>query len=74
MAHWSMLEPVFYQDREGSFDREIWAGFMNQLRDIAAYPGIQAWWATRRHWYGERFREYVETQMSADNRPSMYGE
>ena len=52
----------------------VWTGFMMQLRDIAAYPGIQAWWKTRSHWYGEGFRAFVQTQMGADNQPSMYGE
>ncbi len=68
------MEQVFYSEQDGNIDREIAQGFMNQLRDIAAYPGIQAWWATRQHWYGEQFQTYVGRMIAEGERPSMYGE
>ncbi len=69
-----MLEQIYYQGREGGIEPELWRGFMNQLRDVAAYPGIQAWWTTRSHWYGERFCAFVQPNMSGDNQPSMFDE
>ena len=68
------LEQIYYQEREGGIEPELWRGFMNQLRDVAAYPGIQAWWTTRSHWYGERFCAFVQPNMSGDNQPSMFDE
>ena len=34
---------------------------MNEtLKDLLAYPGSRAWWATRRHWYTSEFQHYIE--------------
>ena len=45
-----LFEQIYYQNREGRIDLEFWTGFGHQIRDIAAYPGVQAWWETRRQW------------------------
>jgi hypothetical protein len=29
------------------------------MRDINAYPGVQAWWRSRSHWFGEKFVKHV---------------
>ncbi len=68
------FEQVFYQARDGVIEPEIWKGFETQIRSVVAYPGVQAWWGTRRDWYGERFREFVEVQIDPANAPRLYGE
>ena len=68
------LEALHYQNREGNVDPEIWTGFNNMLDDFAAYTGFQAWWQTRRHWFGNSFRAFVDSHTSADMQPTLYGE
>ena len=68
-----LTEQLYYQSRGGGV--EVWGGFENQLHDIAAYPGFVDWWPTRAHWYGAKFRTFVESHISAENRPRAgYGE
>jgi hypothetical protein len=38
---------------DGTLDRRLWRGYERTLADTAAYPGFQAWWATRKHWHTE---------------------
>lgn len=68
------FEQIFYQNRHGRVDQEFWDGFRNQIHDMAGYKGVQDWWATRCHWFGGRFRSFVESHMSPDNQPAVYGE
>ena len=68
------FEQVFYQAMDGAIEPEIWLGFETQIRSVVAYPGVQAWWLTRRDWYGERFRAFIESHIRADNEPRLYGE
>ena len=37
---------------------------------MVAYPGAQAWWATRRHWHADEFVELVEKY--TENEPTLY--
>ncbi len=67
-----LYEQLYYQNRERSIDPEIWKGFSGMFHDFLAYPGFQAWWATRSHWYGENFRTVVDSHMSPDNPPKFY--
>ncbi len=70
-----LFEQLFYQSRHGTVEQDVWEGFERQLRDYVAYPGFGDWWPTRAHWYGHRFRAFVESHMRADNRPGLgYGE
>jgi len=32
-----------------------------KIQDVIAYPGVQAWWATRRDWYADASNELVTT-------------
>ena len=68
-----LFEQLFYQNQAGRVDPEVWEGFDQQLHDLAAYPGIEAWWPTRSHWYGRRFRVYFDSHLSEDNVPKLYG-
>lgn len=47
---------------------------VQQLRDFAAYPGFEAWWSTRRHWFGREFQTFVGSHLRADNVPRLYRE
>jgi len=70
-----LFEQLYYQNRDGGVESEVWDGFQNQLRDFAAYPGCADWWTTRAHWYGNGFRYFVESNLDASIRPQLgYGE
>ncbi len=75
LSHWfRMFEQLFYQNKAGRVDTDLWAGFERQLRDFVAYPGCQRWWTERGHWYGNTFRAFVATSIATAAGPSLYGE
>jgi hypothetical protein len=68
-----IYEDMYYQYCEGHLDPSVWSGFEAQLRDINAYPGIQAWWRSRSHWFSKRFGQFVAEAQAAAATPSLYG-
>src|SRR5262249_41013059 len=41
-------------------DPRVWRETEASLRDFIAYPGIQAWWRLRSHWFSEEFVKFVD--------------
>jgi len=69
-----MWEDQFFQWSEGHFDLRVWRGIEASLDDMFAFPGLQAWWKTRSHWYGEPFHSLIEKKIAEGKAPTMYGE
>ena len=69
-----IYEDMYYQHREGHLDARVREGFKAIMRDINAYPGIQAWWRSRAHWFSQQFRQFIAERQAEAGRPSMYGE
>jgi hypothetical protein len=60
----------FYLD--GVLDPELWGTFERATADLAAYPGVRAWWSTRRHWHTDKFRALIERMISEGGDPKAY--
>jgi hypothetical protein len=61
---------LFYLD--GALALELWETFEQTTADLIAYPGAQAWWATRKHWHTARFREVVDRIIAEGRKPTLY--
>lgn len=51
----SAAESLYLACLDRTLDARVWRGFDRWLADIVAYPGIQSWWLTRKHWYSDEF-------------------
>ena len=69
-----IYEDMYYQKLEGHLDLRVWRGFEAPMRDIIAYPGAQAWWRTRCHWFSSEFQEFIDGLARTAPSPSMYRE
>jgi hypothetical protein len=69
-----IYEDMYYQKLEGHLDLRVWRGFEAPMRDIIAYPGAQAWWRTRSHWFSREFQEFIDGLARNAAAPSMYRE
>ena len=69
-----IFEEMYYQKLEGHLDPRVWRGFLAPMRDIIAYPGIQAWWQSRKHWFSNEFGESVNELERSAEPPSLYQE
>jgi hypothetical protein len=61
---------LFYLD--GALASELWKTFEQTTADFIAYPGVQSWWATRKHWHTARFRALVDRAIVAGTKPTLY--
>jgi hypothetical protein len=69
-----IYEDMYYQHLERRLDPRVWSGFEAIMRDMNAYPGIQAWWRSRSHWFSDQFRRFIAKRQEAAGTPSLYGE
>jgi len=44
-----IFNEMYYQRLEGHLNQRLWREVEAPLRDIIAYPGVQAWWRSRSH-------------------------
>ena len=63
-------EGLYLHYLDGMLDPRVWRGTERTLADMVAYPGAQAWWATRSHWHTDEFVELVEKYTG--NEPKLY--
>ena len=55
-----LLENAWFQQRQGTLEREQWEGWDLYIRVYFHRPGVQVWWAGRRGMFAVGFRNYVE--------------
>ncbi len=65
-------ESFYYQWREGVFEDQLWAGWQKQFADLFGYPGIQEYWAIRRHQFSEEFCELVDKLIAGGESEPLY--
>ncbi len=57
-----MFENMFYQQKKGYLDQDLWIGWKRLMLTYFARPGFQTWWEHRRVVYAEPFVEFLETE------------
>jgi hypothetical protein len=56
-----IYESLYYQNRSGGSDPEIWAARRSELlEDVLQQPGIQKYWEENSHVYASAFRSFVD--------------
>jgi hypothetical protein len=55
-----LFENAWFQQRQGTLEREQWEGWDLYIRIYFHRTGVQAWWADRRGMFAVGFRNYVE--------------
>jgi len=53
-------EDAFYQYHEGLIGERLWLAWARSIPDIVCTPGYLAWWGTRKHWFSDDFRTFVD--------------
>lgn len=69
-----VFEESYFQWQEGNLEAHVWQGFEAPVTDMLAYPGVREWWASRSHWYGDQFRDFVGEKMRQASAPALYRE
>jgi hypothetical protein len=67
-------EEMYYLQLEGHLDPRVWRGWEALVRDFSGYPGIQAWWRSRSHWFSEDFAKFVNQVQQTAKPPRLFRE
>jgi len=44
----------------GGMDESTWKGFNSVMQELTQLPGTRQWLETRKHWFGDDFREFLD--------------
>ena len=58
-------EQLHYYSVEGMVEPRIWRGFERQIIEVTSLPGVQEWWAVRRHWFSDEFQTFMDETIAA---------
>ena len=56
---------IYFHYTDGAMPPAFWQSVSRQIRDVVAYPGVQAWWASRKHWYTDEFNALIASVIEA---------
>jgi hypothetical protein len=69
-ALFKLFENAWFQQRQGTLDREQWQGWDAYIRTYYHHQGIKSWWGMRRAAFAPGFRDYLEaTEPISDMTP-----
>jgi len=66
-----IFRELYFQELDGHLDPRLWGPTEAAMRDINAYPGVQAWWRTRSHRFNKEFVKHIN-QLQQTAKPPRY--
>jgi hypothetical protein len=67
-----IYQEMYYQQLEGHLAPHVWGMLEVPMGDINAYPGVQAWWRSRSHWFPEDFAKHVNQRQQTAKAPRLF--
>jgi hypothetical protein len=59
-----MYENQYYQKKDGTFENDIWEGYVVSMMRNFSQPTFQAWWPENRSLYSSDFKAFVDAKIS----------
>jgi hypothetical protein len=66
------FEGMYCAHRDGLLTASSWGKIERSMSFLIAYPGVQEWWETRRHWHTEEFGRVVDAIIARGDEPKAY--
>jgi len=66
------FQAMYFAHRGGILPDQQWGEMERTMADLLAYPGLQQWWRTRRHWHTEEFARLVDSIIARAEKPTAY--
>jgi len=66
-----LFENAWFQQRQGTLDREQWLGWDAYIRTYYHRPGVKSWWSKRRGAFAPGFRNYLESTKPIPDMPKL---
>ena len=68
-ATFKLFENAWFQQRQGTLDRQQWEGWDAYIRIYYHRPGVKTWWPMRRAAFAAGFRDYLENTDPVEGLP-----
>src|SRR6266403_2228614 len=66
------FEAMYFSYLDGILTASAWGKIERTMSDVIAYPGVQEWWKTRRHWHTVEFGRVVDAIIAKGAEPKAY--
>ena len=66
------FQSMYFSHRDGILSDQLWGEIDRTMSDFIAYPGLQQWWKTRRHWHSEEFAGVIDDIVARGAEPRAY--
>src|ERR1700757_574575 len=66
------FQAMYFSHCDGVLSAASWAEIERTMADFIAYPGLQQWWETRKHWHTEEFAHVVDAMIARGEKPKAY--
>jgi hypothetical protein len=66
------FQAMYFSHCDGVLSAASWGEIERTMTDFIAYPGLQQWWATRKHWHTEEFARVVDAIIAKGQKPTAY--
>ena len=66
------FQAMYFSHRDGVLGAASWGEIERTMADFIAYPGLQQWWQTRKHWHTEEFAGVVDAIIARGEKPTAY--
>ena len=70
-ATFKLFENAWFQQRQGTLDRQQWEGWDAYIRIYYHCPGVKTWWTMRRAAFATGFCNYLEKSQPVEDLPSI---
>ena len=54
------FEEIYHLKAKGHLEEDVWHGWEAAMRDTNGYPGVQAFWRLRSHWFSDEFAKFID--------------
>ena len=68
------VEEMYYLQAAGHLEKGVWHGWETAHREFNAYPGVQAWWRLRSHWFSDEFAKFIDQLQQTAKPPRSFRE
>jgi hypothetical protein len=66
------FQAMYFSHRDGVLSASLWGEIERTMTDLIAYPGLQQWWKTRKHWHTEEFGRVVDAIIARGDKATAY--
>ncbi|HJT80301.1 MAG TPA: hypothetical protein VJ719_03810 [Chthoniobacterales bacterium] len=66
------FEGMYFSHCDGVLTAALWGEIERTMSDFIAYPGVQQWWKTRKHWHTPEFNRVIDEIIARGDAPIAY--